>query len=141
MIKVRPIIPRSLSMFAPSKHKQAIERTMKMGEQAALEEIKALTSDWSSPPSVEVQRRGDITGIIVTDKRWVFADEGTKSHVIRPKRAKVLHFTTRAGDEVFTKHVNHPGTKARYLSKQVQRKVDALNLAQTFSNIVGSLTK
>jgi hypothetical protein len=52
----------------------------------------------------------------------------------------VLRFTTSAG-VVFTKRVNHPGTKPQYLTKKVQAKVNAANLAQTFSDIVGSLTR
>lgn len=36
---------------------------------------------------------------------------GTRPHEITPVKAKVLAFTVD-GDQVFTKHVDHPGTKA-----------------------------
>lgn len=35
--------------------------------------------------------------------------EGTKRHLIRPRRAKALRFRARSGDLVFTKLVRHPG--------------------------------
>lgn len=44
---------------------------------------------------------------------WYF-EEGTRPHVIRPKEAGgVLHWTDeRTGDEIFSKIVRHPGTRA-----------------------------
>jgi hypothetical protein len=36
---------------------------------------------------------------------------GSKRHVITPKHAKVLRFVASSGRVVFTKRVNHPGTK------------------------------
>lgn len=47
---------------------------------------------------------------------------GTKPHVIEPKTAKVLHFTTD-GEEVFTKRVNHPGTKPLAIMRNAALKV------------------
>jgi hypothetical protein len=141
MIKVSPIIPKSLRMFAPAAHKRAIERSMAMGVAGAQEEIKTLTSKWSTPPAVHVSQQGDATLIAIADDRWTWADLGTKPHTITPKRAKVLHFVTKAGSEVFTKRVNHPGTKPQYLTKKVQARVNALNLAGTFANLVGELTR
>lgn len=41
-----------------------------------------------------------------------FVELGTKPHVIRPRRKKVLRFSA-GGRVVFTKYVNHPGTKAQ----------------------------
>jgi hypothetical protein len=37
--------------------------------------------------------------------------DGTRPHVIVPRTARVLHFQTAAGVDVFTRRVNHPGTK------------------------------
>ena len=36
---------------------------------------------------------------------------GSPPHSIAPVNAKTLHFTTKDGKEVFTKQVDHPGTK------------------------------
>lgn len=41
-----------------------------------------------------------------------FHHEGTEPHVIRARRARVLAFySPREGRTIFTKQVNHPGTK------------------------------
>lgn len=47
---------------------------------------------------------------------------GTKPHVIEPKTAKVLHFKSD-GQNVFTKRVNHPGTKPLAIMRNAALKV------------------
>ena len=42
---------------------------------------------------------------------WLL-ETGTPAHLIEPVEKKCLHFITKDGKEVFTKLVNHPGTKA-----------------------------
>ncbi|MDX2730997.1 hypothetical protein [Streptomyces sp. PA03-2a] len=52
-----------------------------------------------------------LQGVIVCDHpavRWV--NEGTRPHIIRPRRKRVLRFEIR-GREVFAAYVRHPGTK------------------------------
>lgn len=49
--------------------------------------------------------------------------EGTKPHIIRPNRAKMLRFVSR-GDVVFAAAVKHPGTRAnRYLTDNMRKFV------------------
>lgn len=40
-----------------------------------------------------------------------FIVEGTRPHTIVPRNARVLHFRTAAGVDVFARRVNHPGTR------------------------------
>lgn len=42
----------------------------------------------------------------------LYVHEGTRPHVIRPRRAKALRFVV-GGRVVFAQRVNHPGTRAR----------------------------
>lgn len=44
-----------------------------------------------------------------------FIENGTRSHVILPRRATVLVFTGRGGGLVFARRVNHPGTTAQHI--------------------------
>lgn len=47
---------------------------------------------------------------------------GTKPHVIQPKTASALHFQSD-GQDVFTKKVNHPGTKPNPVMRNAAHKV------------------
>ena len=47
---------------------------------------------------------------------------GTKPHVIQPKTANALHFQSD-GEDVFTKKVNHPGTKPNPVMRNAALKV------------------
>ena len=47
---------------------------------------------------------------------------GSKPHVIEPKTAKALHFKSD-GQDVFTKRVNHPGTKPLAIMRNAALKV------------------
>lgn len=54
-----------------------------------------------------IEKVGNGWRLIVRDvPYWPFVYYGTKPHIIRPKRAKVLHW-----DNVFAAYVRHPGTK------------------------------
>lgn len=50
--------------------------------------------------------------------------EGSRPHVIMPRRATMLRFVGRTGQVVFARKVNHPGTKPnRYLSDNLPKVV------------------
>lgn len=73
---------------------------------------------------------------------WVFVDQGTKPHVIKPKKASRLAFQTgytaktlakpartvsgggkASGGVVFAKQVNHPGSEGREFSRQIAEDI------------------
>lgn len=67
--------------------------------------------------SIRVERRS----ILGLRQRWTvgsdveyapMVNDGTKPHIIRPKRAKALRFRV-GGKVVFARVVHHPGTRAR----------------------------
>lgn len=48
--------------------------------------------------------------------------EGSRPHVIMPRTATMLRFVGRTGEVVFTRRVNHPGTRPnRYLSDNLPK--------------------
>ena len=51
-----------------------------------------------------------------------FVNDGTRPHIIRPRRAQVLRFTV-GGRTVFAKVVHHPGTRARPFLDQAAREI------------------
>lgn len=53
-----------------------------------------------------------------------FVHNGTRPHVIRPRRADVLRFTV-GGQVVYARVVHHPGTRARPFLDRALREVTA----------------
>lgn len=49
--------------------------------------------------------------VIVNAEYGVYVDQGTRPHIILPRRKKMLAFQ-KDGRWIFAKQVNHPGTKA-----------------------------
>lgn len=106
-------------------------------------DYKATVATWKTPVEFEtiISLRGSRAEFLVgtNSKIYQYVDEGTKPHVILPKRAKMLRFQTgyRAkttpnvigstqgganGSIVYSKGVMHPGTKARNFSKLINDK-------------------
>ena len=65
---------------------------------------------------------------------------GTKPHVIEPKTAKVLHFKSD-GQDVFTKRVNHPGTKPLAIMRNATLKVQKQVGGMFINNFKNDLKK
>lgn len=62
----------------------------------------------------KVIRRGGRTIIVRGSNRVKYAapiDKGSRPHIIRPRRAKVLRFRGKNGQWVFARQVRHPGNK------------------------------
>lgn len=74
--------------------------------------------------SIYKRHLGNLTGqyiVIGSDKRYALAHhEGTRPHVITASPGGKLKFT-KNGKQIFTKQVNHPGTKPNpYLTSQLK---------------------
>lgn len=68
-------------------------------------------------------KRKRAVGRVSTRVKYALAvHDGTKPHVIRPKRRKALKFKYR-GRTVIVRKVNHPGTEARPWLRQAMREV------------------
>jgi hypothetical protein len=64
-----------------------------------------------------------LTGVVTCDHpATVYVINGTRPHVIRPRRAKALKFTVD-GRTVFATVVHHPGTKANNFLAEAMRQV------------------
>ena len=71
-----------------------------------------------------VRRYGGLTAVIGSDNRIAFLHhEGSRPHIILPRRAQTLRFYSR-GRIVYSKVVHHPGTKPnRYLTDNLRRVI------------------
>ena len=60
-----------------------------------------------------------------TEQIAMFVNYGTSSHYITPAFAKVLHFITPEGEEVFAREVMHPGIAPQYFLERAQMAIEA----------------
>lgn len=120
--------------------RNAVRNAQTAAAKGAKVDFDVTTQTWKSRPSFEIERRGNDTAVFTANKIYLFIDEGTTPHVIRPKNGKVLVFPggkytpkTRvraiasrpggsSGESVAAKVVHHPGTDAREFSDVIQQK-------------------
>lgn len=133
-----PITPKLLNVRAM---KAELERELGATGEFMRRDFEKTTASWKHKPVfvVIVEAGPPAVVIVVTeDEIYGWVDRGTPEHIILPKRAKNLKFSSgyRAkttpgvigssaggpfGPSVFSKGVIHPGTKARNFSKEIAK--------------------
>jgi hypothetical protein len=75
--------------------------------------------------SMKIGSRGGPVGTVLADSKIArLHHDGTRAHLIRPRRQNTLRFPSR-GRIVYTKIVHHPGTKPnRFLTDNLRRVID-----------------
>lgn len=139
MYKLKPIKPKGRSSDF-SRLPGAVKRGMRDAAEAVKKDFEKTTEGWKHPVEFEIKEVGDYDLTVSTDDQiWKWTDEGTKPHIIAPKKAKRLRFATggspktrvgsiissagsRGSTVVFRRAVRHPGTKARDFSGQIAKK-------------------
>ena len=107
------------------------------------EDFAKTYATWKRKPKfkteVELRERGGRFQVSTDNEIYGYVDQGTKPHIIRPKRAQRLFFkggysaktTPRvigsnsggaSGPDVFANAVRHPGTKAREFAATLKEK-------------------
>lgn len=140
-MKLTPIGPRGGQLFNLIAVSRAITGTLTQAAQDAQADLAKTTATWQHPVTFAITPIADGYEVDTDDPIWRMVDEGTRPHVITPKRAKVLVFgpgarakTTprvigstagsKGGAPVVAHIVHHPGTEARAFSETVQEKYD-----------------
>lgn len=120
MIKLIPIKPKTDPINYPAVER-AVRETMRSLAEEAKQDMEATTRGWKHDATFHAI--ADRTGYIIgtDDEVWNWLDQGTRPHVIRPRRARRLRFVT-SGRVVWARQVNHPGTKPRAWSKMIKHK-------------------
>lgn len=116
---------------------------------ATKREMEKTVTTWTNPPNfetsnisleggnarVEVSPSGDAEAV----QHWIWVDEGTRAHIIRPRGPWRLRFQSgyraktkirqiasyvggATGPVVYAKQVKHPGTRARKFRSEIARK-------------------
>lgn len=143
-VKVKSVSARGQGgrFISPKAVQRAVDEGYAKLAALTVEGFEKTTATWSTRPTfvIKVTRKGFTVG---TDSAvFGYVDEGTRPHRIMPKRPDgVLRFQspfrakTRPGslqsgsggsgpDTVYSRGVNHPGSKARKFTEQVQKRID-----------------
>lgn len=121
-VTIRPgALARLLRLRNGPVERRLQERTRWVAEIARQEAPGSMGDyvDWR----VEPGPRGGLRGVVTCDHPAVrFSLEGTRPHLIRPRRAQFLRFQVAGGRTVYTKLVRHPGTKANpWMQRALER--------------------
>lgn len=131
----KAIIPR-LKLSADGA-KGAVKRGLDKSAKAVRTDLEHTTDGWSTPVDFTIDDPQENTRVIGTNNLiYLFNDQPTKKHDIRPKRRKRLRFEA-GGEVIYSKLVKHPGTKGKFFTK----KIAASAGARTADNIRAELDK
>ena len=141
-IVFRPIVPDK--KYNTAAVRAAIDAEINAIANDMLLDYELTTATWKRNVKFEKEvnvtrdKQEILTG--TDDEIYKYVDEGTKAHKIRPKKkGGTLAFPSEfvpktqpgymvaskgysGGETAFAKEVNHPGTKARKFSKNIQKK-------------------
>jgi hypothetical protein len=140
MIKLKAIRPAP-DALSPRKYERAIETALGIVAVTAVQEFQQTTRSWRHKPTFRIAKDGDDRVTVGTDDEvYGYVDQGTRPHVIRPRRGRFLRFQAGArakttpgslssgggggGVTTFRRGVNHPGTKARGFSELIARRAE-----------------
>ena len=142
MIRFQTISPKAFNLPA---FEAPIRKAQREWMTKVVKEYQKTTRHWKHKVafSGRIFEKGIATTIEVgyDDKIYGYVDEGTRPHIIRPKRAKALAFPSvfapktrpkslvstagkSGGATVFAQEVHHPGSKAREFSPQIKKKME-----------------
>lgn len=128
------------SPFRPDAMRRVVSNTMTAIAKDIKVDYDVTTQTWDNRPEVTITGSGpDEREIKVKSDIYAMLEAGTRPHMIRPRRAKVLAFrspfraktvpnqiASRPGGvgatEVYSRGVRHPGTKPRNWSKVIAAK-------------------
>ncbi len=128
-----------------------VERTLDAKVKPQLLEYpKKVVANWKHKPDFKAMKRVTKDAISVyvyptgpNKDYWIWTSRGTRPHIIRPKKAKILAFPSvykpkttprgpgyrgpgvSSGPTVFAKEVKHPGTKPRHFEEAWERYAQA----------------
>lgn len=139
-MKLIPITPKG-DLFNLAAVQRAITGTLVQTAQEAQQDMQKTTATWQHKVTFAITPIPDGFEVNTDDPIWQMVDQGTKPHIITPRRGKVLVFgpgsrakTTprvigssagsKGGAPVVAHVVHHPGTEARDFSGVLQEKYD-----------------
>lgn len=132
------IIPKKL-IADPAKLNRALTNAMNGVAKDIQIDFNVTTQTWQHKPSFPIQSPSAYRRIVATDDEiYGYVNDGTRPHKILPK-GKMLRFNTpfrsktlpnkiysgpgnKGANVVFSRGVNHPGSKPRAFDKAIKEK-------------------
>lgn len=128
-------------LFKGSVFLREYEKEAKAITNGVHKDYRKAVSKWRRKPKfkkrVEFRDIGIIMAVTTDNKIFLYWDEGTKKHIIRPRRREFLRFIgssyrarsaprgrgrPRKSDYVYTKMVKHPGFKGTKTSQKIRKR-------------------
>lgn len=134
------IIKPKSSVFKPGQTARVVQNTLTALAKDIKVDFDVTTQTWHNRPKTEIKSPSPYERTVSVDSDiYAMLDVGTKPHMIRPRRARILRFQTpfraktvpnqiasRGGsigaNTVFSRGVRHPGTKPRNWAKVIAAK-------------------
>jgi len=115
----------SPSLLDPNLFQAAFEKASRQMERDVKAAFVDATSGWKHQPVWRGYVRLTADNIYISvgtaDQIFKYVDEGTVAHIIRPVKAKLLHWVDpQSGEDRFAKEVHHPGTKPQNISQEIR---------------------
>jgi hypothetical protein len=152
-LKLSAITPKNIP--SSKEYLRAIERAVKKTANASKRDMQSTTRTWDHKVDfVVVEESGGDYSITVgtDDKIYGYVNDGTKPHVIRPKKSRFLSFRggyraktrvgiigSRAGgafgDQVTAQEVHHPGFPGRNFIAVIAKRRQKTLQQETDQNI------
>ena len=118
--KFKTILPKLLPPQVFDKAFESASREMEKDVKGAFQDV---TDRWKHVVTwrgyVRIAADSIYISVGTTDEIFKFVDEGTVGHMIRPVRAKVLHWVTPEGEDAFSKGHWVKGIDAREFTKTI----------------------
>lgn len=143
MVKLKIEAIKPTKMIPGEVYEKAMQKAVYKAAGLILRDLESTTRTWKNKPTfdVTITEQGGNYGVTAgtDDEVYGYVNDGTKPHMIRPRRARYLRFSsgyrskTRPqiigsqnggsfGDDIFSRGVNHPGTKARNFVVIIQKR-------------------
>lgn len=128
------ILPKPLPVDVFDKE---LEKAARDAEEDIKKQFDDAVKFWKTPPTFRgyVRISGTLIYISVgtADSIFKFVDQGTKPHVIKAVKAKMLHWVDKdTGEDRFAKEVNHPGFEGKHISDDIEADWADGKLAEYF---------
>lgn len=140
---------------------QAIQKAAQKTAKLAQRDLESTVRTWDSKPDFEIETsesEGDYTVAAGTDDPvYNYVDQGTKQHVIRPKRSRYLRFYSgyrpkgktgvigsqsggASGNPVFSTIAQHPGFSGRKFTILIAKRRQK-TLEQEVSQVIAKVAR